>query len=67
MKKRLLRFRFSEQPRLLQPVKCLFAGFSDVDQVDMHIKDLQASGLLGKFGNTQPIHKRHRQGSRAPD
>ncbi len=25
------------------------------------------SGLLGKFGNTQPIHKRHRQGSRAPD
>jgi len=26
-----------------------------------------ASGLLGKFGNTQPIRKRHRQGSRAPD
>jgi hypothetical protein len=42
MKKRLLRFRFSEQPRLLQPVKCLFAGFSDVDQVDVHIKDAQA-------------------------
>ena len=27
----------------------------------------EVSGLLGKFGNTQPIHKRHRQGSRAPD
>ena len=25
------------------------------------------SGLLGKFGHTEPIHKRHRQGSRAPD
>ena len=26
-----------------------------------------ASGLLGKFGNPQPIPRRHRQGSRAPD
>jgi len=26
-----------------------------------------ASGLLDKFGNTQPVHKRHRQGSRSTD
>ena len=31
------------------------------------VADSSSSGLLGKFGNTQPIHKRHRQGSRAPD
>ena len=29
--------------------------------------DTRPSGLRGKFGNTQPIRKRHRQGSRAPD
>jgi hypothetical protein len=27
----------------------------------------RANGLLDKFGNTRPIHERHRQGPRAPD
>ena len=40
-----------------------------IQTLEAHLKTipLVSSGLLGKFGNTQPIHKRHRQDSRAPD